>query len=381
MASFGKKAVVAMHVVAMAMCVMIALTQVQTVSARSTSVFSASVNHLRHGQHHDGVHPHLRTHSRKLSSLVQTPPLLVPYHSGPILSSDSEIPIYIIWYGEFSAAQRATVTDFFASFAHEADGGGEPSVRGWWKATGAYRDGSGAAVSAAVELKGEAVDDYSKGKTLSKEDVQCLVEGALASGAFPADAGAVYFVLTAEDVNVGTFCMNTCGSHHFIAPKGVTQHKQLPFAWVGNPGTKCAGRCAWPFAKPQYGPQTEPLVAPSGDVGLDGMLINIAAVLAGAATNPFGNAFFQGDASAPLEAATACAGTYGDGAFPGFPGALLVDPASGASYNAVGLNGRQFLLPALYDPTTLSCRVAYSPAIDLVVMDEGGSSSSRVDSQ
>ncbi|KAG6544483.1 hypothetical protein Mapa_014121 [Marchantia paleacea] len=378
MASFSKKTAMAMHVVGIVLC-MIACTQVVSVKARSTSVFSASVNQLRHGQHHEGVHPHLRTHSRKLSSLVQTPPLLVPYHSGPILASDSGIRIFIIWYGQFSESQQATIVDFFGSFSQEVEEG-EPSVRKWWKMTESYRDVSGAAVSSEVLLKGEAFDDYSKGKTLSKEDIQDLVEQALASGSFPADSRSVYFVLTADDVNVGTFCMNTCGSHHFTSPTGVTEHQQLPYAWVGNAGKKCAGRCAWPFAKPQYGPQTEPLVAPNGDVGVDGMIINIAAVLAGTATNPFSNAFFQGDASAPLEAATACAGAYGEGAFPGYPGALLADQASGASYNAVGLNGRQYLLPALYDPATLSCRVAYSPAIDVVVMNEG-SSSSRVDSQ
>lgn len=85
------------------------------------------------------------------------------------------------------------------------------------------------------------------------------------------------------------------------------------------------------------------------------MVINLATLLAGTVTNPFGNGYFQGPKEAPLEAASACSGTYGKGAYPGYPGELLMDPKSGASYNAHGINGREYLLPALYDPTTSSC--------------------------
>ncbi|KAJ9673872.1 hypothetical protein PVL29_023431 [Vitis rotundifolia] len=73
------------------------------------------------------------------------------------------------------------------------------------------------------------------------------------------------------------------------------------------------------------------------------------------ATNPFGNGYFQGPAEAPLEAASACPGVYGKGAYPGYAGELLVDSVTGASFNAHGANGRKYLLPALYDPSTSSC--------------------------
>ncbi|PPD81523.1 hypothetical protein GOBAR_DD21556 [Gossypium barbadense] len=56
-----------------------------------------------------------------------------------------------------------------------------------------------------------------------------------------------------------------------------------------------------------------------------------------------------------LEASSACPGIYGKGAYPGYAGNLLVDPTTGASYNAHGNNGRKYLLPALYDPSTSSC--------------------------
>ncbi|KAM1896099.1 hypothetical protein ACFX13_044775 [Malus domestica] len=85
------------------------------------------------------------------------------------------------------------------------------------------------------------------------------------------------------------------------------------------------------------------------------MVINLASLMAGTATNPFGNGYFQGLAEAPLEASSACPGIYGKGAYPGYAGDLLQDPTTGASYNANGANGRKYLLPALYNPATSSC--------------------------
>jgi hypothetical protein len=83
---------------------------------------------------------------------------------------------------------------------------------------------------------------------------------------------------------------------------------------------------------------------------MDGLVINVASMVAGAVTNPFGDGFYQGDRAAPLEAATACPGAY-----PGYAGQLLVDTATGASYNANGAHGRKYLLPALFDPATSAC--------------------------
>ncbi|KAI8550355.1 hypothetical protein RHMOL_Rhmol06G0099300 [Rhododendron molle] len=148
-------------------------------------------------------------------------------------------------------------------------------------------------------------------------------------------------VLTAEDVGVEGFYWS-CGFH------GSDVQKKFVFVWVGNLATQCPGRCAWPFHQPIYGPHTPPVVAPNADVGIDGLVINIAGLLAGAVTNPFGKGYVQGSADAPLEAASACPGAYGKGAYPGYAGELLVDSSSGASYNALGVNGRKFLLPALF---------------------------------
>ncbi|RYR49890.1 hypothetical protein Ahy_A07g036413 isoform B [Arachis hypogaea] len=144
---------------------------------------------------------------------------------------------------------------------------------------------------------------------------------------------------------------------------GIHQSRQerykFAYIWVGNSETQCPGQCAWPFHQPIYGPQSPPLVAPNNDVGLDGMVINVASLLVGTATNPFGSGYFQGLKEAPLEAASACAGVYGKGAYPGSAGNLLVDPTTGASFNANGVNGRKYLLPALMDPKTQACSTLF----------------------
>jgi hypothetical protein len=206
------------------------------------------------------------------------------------------------------------------------------------------KNGAGGGKNARVVLAGQVSDEgCSLGKRLKLSQLP-----ALAAKARPAEGG-VALVLTAEDVAVESFCMSRCGLHASDPQTGAA------YAWVGNPATQCPGQCAWPFHQPQYGPQVPPLVPPSGDVGTDGVVMNVASVLAGAVTNPFGDGFYQGDRAAPLEAASACPGVYGKGAYPGYAGDLLVDKATGASYNANGVHGRKYLLPALFDPDKATC--------------------------
>eukprot|EP01018_Ginkgo_biloba_P016586 Gb_07536 [translate_table: standard] len=151
-------------------------------------------------------------------------------------------------------------------------------------------------------------ESYSLGKALKKTHIEALVNEAVTSNALPKDDNDVYFVLTSDDI------------------------------------------------EPLYGPQTAPLVAPNGDVGIDDMVINIATILVGVVTNPFNIGYYHGDAATPLEAMSSCPSIYGKGAYPGYPSQLLVDATTGASFNAYGVNGRMFLLPAMWDPVSLSCK-------------------------
>ncbi|CAL9773430.1 unnamed protein product [Musa acuminata subsp. burmannicoides] len=282
---------------------------------------------------------------RTLSALVEEQPLAMTYHKGALLAGN--VSVNLIFYGKFTASQRAIISDFVTSLSplpHQKDSL-EPSVATWWKTLAKYYAASRTSFPK-LGLGKQVVDEkYSLGRSLRDTDL-----AKLAARGAPRDA--VNVVLTAEDVAVEGFCMSRCGTH------GASRRSRAgrsAYVWVGNSATQCPGQCAWPFHQPMYGPQAPPLVAPNGDVGVDGMIINLAGLLAGTVTNPFGNGYFQGPKEAPLEAATACPGVYGKGAYPGYAGFLLVDPVTGASYNAHGARGRKYLLPALFDPSTSSC--------------------------
>ncbi|KAG0590884.1 hypothetical protein KC19_1G132800 [Ceratodon purpureus] len=332
------------RVVVVMLCVVLVMVAM-VVEARPSPLFDIT------GGGEEGVEG-VKT-GRKLFKLVSNT-LVLPYHNGPLLAGAGALNVYVVWYGTFSPAQKAIVTDFFASFQQPGAEAVHPSVASWWKLTSGYKDNKNNVPDGSVKLAGQADDNYSMGKTLKQVDVEALVVSSLAS--LPADPASIYFLLTAADVEVEGFCMNTCASHSFTSASPASKNFMLPYSWVGNSGTQCPGQCAWPYALPQYGPQgAKALVAPNADAGMDGMVINLASMLAGTATNPFNNGYYQGDASAPLEAATACTGIYGAGAYPGYPGQLIVDPITSASYNAQGVGSRKYLLPALWDPATLTC--------------------------
>ncbi|XP_043719917.1 protein PHOSPHATE-INDUCED 1-like [Telopea speciosissima] len=290
--------------------------------------------------------PNLCYGARKLTALYQPPAMLVSYHKGALLEGD--IPVSILWYGKFTPAQKSIVADFLLSLTqndHHQVGlsSKTPRVSQWWETIQTYVEKAGKKGTQVI-LSGQVTDEgYSMGKSLKRSQISELAAKANSK------AGGIALVLTADDVAVEGFCMSNCGFH------GSDSGKKSTFIWVGNSVTQCPGQCAWPFHQPIYGPQTTPLGAPNGDVGLDGMIVNIASLLAGTVTNPFGKGFYEGQADAPLEAASACTGIYGKGAYPGYAGELLVDSTSGASYNAQGANSRKYLLPALYDPKTSSC--------------------------
>ncbi|XP_011016644.1 PREDICTED: protein EXORDIUM-like [Populus euphratica] len=296
---------------------------------------------------------HVSFAARKLNELVQDQPQLLHYHDGALLYG--KISVNLIWYGKFKPSQRAIISDFVTSLSVSPSSlkESQPSVAKWWETTEKYYHLTSKKNTLSLTLGTQILDaKYSLGKSLTDKQI---VE--LASKGDQKDS--VNIVLTSSDVTVQGFCLNRCGTHGSAlgSKSGNSKGKNYRFAyiWVGNSETQCPGYCAWPFHQPTYGPQNPPLVAPNNDVGLDGMVINLASLLAGTATNPFGNGYYQGPKEAPLEAASACPGVYGKGAYPGYAGNLLVDSTTGASYNAHGNNGRKYLLPALYDPSTSSC--------------------------
>ncbi|VAI49657.1 unnamed protein product [Triticum turgidum subsp. durum] len=245
--------------------------------------------------------------ARRLMELYKPDPSeLLTYHNGAVLQG--AIPVTVLWYGRFTPAQKAVVSDFLLSLT-AASPAPTPSVSQWWGTIAqlylSKAKGANAKRATQVALAGQVSDERcSLGKSLALPQL-----AALAARAKPRKGG-IALVLTAEDVAVEGFCRSRCGLH------GSDAAARTAYVWVGNSASQCPGQCAWPFHKPAYGPQAPALVAPSGDVGMDGMVMNVASMVAGAVTNP---------------------------------------ATTGASYNANGANGRKYLLPALFDPDTSTC--------------------------
>ncbi|KAJ8772068.1 hypothetical protein K2173_027245 [Erythroxylum novogranatense] len=330
-------------------------------------------------------HPGL-ARTRNLAALVEEHPLVLKYHNGLLLKGN--VTINLLWYGEFSPNQRSIILDFLNSLS-SSETLMEPSVSSWWKTTGRYMGGPVTVVVGNQVFDGE----YSVGKSLTTDQLAIL-----SSKAGPIK-NTVNVVLTSHEVVIDGFCMTKCGTHSSV----ITESGNLAYAWVGNSVRQCPEQCAWPFHKPMqippsppepfkptiytppfprlvprslertmhsppipqsvrwpfdrpiYSPKIAPLIPPNNDVGIDGMIMNLATVLAGTVTNPFNNGYFEGPANAPLEAVSACPAIFGKGSYPGYPGQVLVDKSRGASYNAHGINGRKFLLPAMWDPQASAC--------------------------
>ncbi|CAL5043752.1 unnamed protein product [Urochloa decumbens] len=279
---------------------------------------------------------------RRELDLVETPPSdQLTYHGGAVLSGD--IPVSIVWYGTFSPEQKAIVVDFIESLTSKP-ASATPSVAQWWSTIyKVYLSTTTTRVLLATQI---ADDQYSLGKSLTLAQIS-----QLAAGASPAK-GALVLVLTDPDVVVEGFGSVRCGLHGAADGAGAG----YAYAWAGDAAKQCPGQCAWPFARPSYGPQDAKLLgAPNGDVGVDGMMVTLASMVAGAVTNPFRDAYYQGEKDAALEACTACAGVYGSGSYPGYAGDVLVDKDNGGSYNAIGAGVHKYLLPAVYDTAKPGC--------------------------
>lgn len=292
------------------------------------------------------------TQSGRQQEEEQDQQMVFKYHRGPLLTG--KIRINLIWYGKFKPSERAIVSDFITSLSQE-NPKQQPSVALWLKQITQHYTSINSKNDIQPILGSTQIlnEQYSLGKSLKLKQIEELASTTKGKGS--SSGSSINVVLTSSDVLVEGFCSSRCGTHGSVLSKQNNTNNKFAYIWVGNSETQCPGQCAWPFHQPIYGPQNPPLVSPNNDVGLDGMVINLASLLAGTFTNPFGNGYYQGPSTAPLEAASACPGIFGKGAYPGFAGNLLVDSATGASYNAHGINGRKYLLPALYDPTSNSC--------------------------
>ncbi|CAI0428450.1 unnamed protein product [Linum tenue] len=282
-----------------------------------------------------------------LTSHISAADVPFEYHNGDLLSGN--ITVNVVWYGLFKPTQKVIVMEFLASLdADMASDNPPPSVLNWWNLLDKYysnlKSKNGLTLPI-ISLSPKMIndEDYSLGKSLTQNQLVELSK----KGNVEEDGAVLPVVITANDVVVDGFCRSKIN--------GKSSSSRSVYVWVGNSETQCPGLCEWPFHQAANGPPSPVLVAPNGDAAMDGVVINLASLLAGAVTNPFGDGYFQGPKEAPLEAGSACPGVFGKGSHPGFAGDLLKDDKSGASYNANGIKGRKFLVPGLFDPATSTC--------------------------
>jgi len=206
----------------------------------------------------------------------------INYHNGPVMLG--AINIYYIWYGNWDGNSAVDIlTDEAESI------GGTP----WFNINTTYWDKANKRVSNSVVFKGSTTDDYSRGVSLSDDDVRDIVADAITSGRLPKDANGVYFVLTSPDVGeMSGFCTDYCGWHTYDKIGGA----DIKFAFIGG-----VERCPNVCTRLRFH-------SPNDNVGADGMASIVAHELAEAVTDPLLNAWYTGRGE---ENADKCAFTYG----------------------------------------------------------------------
>ncbi|GAV78879.1 Phi_1 domain-containing protein, partial [Cephalotus follicularis] len=287
-----------------------------------------------------------------LSSAVDNPPALT-YHGGPLLTGN--VSLGLIWYGRVGRVQKNVIRSFIKALNANNGANLQPQVSTWWHMVESYQTAASMRNHGiGVKVVTQVTDvTYSAGKILTKDFFRPLIQKATNG-----NPKMLAVIFTARDVTVDGLCMGKC-SLHGVLVNNSANHKSLfvddqPYIIVGNPETECPGACAWPFHKASFGPQGLTLNPPSGNIGADAMVVAFAGGLAETVTNPFNTGFYQG-AFKPVEAASACAEMFGTTAAPGSTGKVLIDPKNGGGFNAHGLKGKKFLLPALWNPQTQSC--------------------------
>ncbi|CAH2055248.1 unnamed protein product [Thlaspi arvense] len=295
----------------------------------------------------------------------------------PLQIPNGTLDLSLLWYGQFTPVQKERVHDFIESLNFDGKEGLDPKVSSWWKVVESYQERyelkeiyrqnkkkkSSRTVAPRIKVKivRSYVDEKMKfGKELTIDNGEKLVETAIGNM-----SKVIPVVLLASQVRahgVG-FCNATCQHYALKGPK-----KQQPYIMVSDPEVQCPGECAWPFHMADKGPHGMIYQPPSGEIGADALIIQLATGLADSATNPaLTESLFKSEPPYSVEGnlsssnlyiadpATKCTRVFGSGAFPGFTGKIRVDPVTGGAFNSHGINHLKFLIPSVWDPKTKSC--------------------------
>ncbi|QCE16904.1 Phosphate-induced protein 1 [Vigna unguiculata] len=261
----------------------------------------------------------------------------VSYHGGPLLGGF--LRVGIAWYGPIPRVERRAILSFFRSLnTITPTAENIPQVATWWNKVESYQESVPGAVGApkiTVKVVNQAfLQDFPYGKVVIKDFIKAMIPTATAGV-----PNTLTLVVASKGVTVAEMCAGSCAQHGEI--------DNQTYVAVGNPVEECP-ECAWPFVM-SNGKEGQVMMPPSGDPGADVMVKLLAGGLAGAVTNPMGDAFYSSARGNRFyEATSKCPDIFTSGPIP-------VDPVSGAAYNAIGDKGTKFLLPAIWDLKTNSC--------------------------
>lgn len=293
---------------------------------------------LAHWQHHHPQLHHPRSHRNYRRGQVS-------YHGGGILTGD--VNLVLIWYGQFEQSTKDTVRAFIESIDSGHGGHSKATVANWWNTVQSYQTAAwprSQRRTSSVRVVREVSEAPFLGKVLTMDYVPILVNKAVAGA-----PNTVAVLFTAKDVAMHGLCTGKCQLHGML-------QKTQPYIIVGDSEFECPGSCVWPFHASEYMPNGVVLQPPNGDAAADSMVVHLAGGLAELITNPYNTGFYGGSPYKPIEVTGGvCKNVFGSRAAPAFGRPGTVGYANGKAFNAHGKNGRNFLLPALWNPKTRSC--------------------------
>ena len=184
----------------------------------------------------------------------------IAFHGGAVMTGP--VRVHVIWYGGWSptSRRRRIVVDFLQHLASP-----------YWSINRTYPSASGKLVTATPQLGVQIEDLGSVGTTrLTDEQIQQIVERAIAARSLPRDPHGIYLVLTSSSVTKTGFLTEYCGWHSYAHIGGSI----LKFAFIGDPTGPRIGGCGRSSG------------TPNGDAGADSMVSTIVHELSETVTDP-----------------------------------------------------------------------------------------------
>jgi hypothetical protein len=197
------------------------------------------------------------------------------YHGGPVMLGTPRI--YIVFYGNWTGNNApALVADFAAGVSDP------PYLR----INAGYPDVNGDRPSGSVVYAGSVSDpSYSRGPTLTPQDIQGIVSDKITSGELPLDTTGIYLVIASADVTDiradGTMsCTTGAPPLHGL---GTYDGAYFEYGFILSPD-----RCPTIGAPQFVAPDGSLLPTPNGNFAADGMANIMARLLNVMITNPVG---------------------------------------------------------------------------------------------